>query len=58
MAKKDAPIKTYVVVYRLKHDGEVYNAGDTVEMPADQGVILVRRGVLLDESRQSPKGAE
>lgn len=50
MAKKQAPTHTYVAVYALKHDGVKYQPGDSVEMPADQGMALVRRGVLIEES--------
>lgn len=51
MAK--ASTKPYITVYPIKHNGERYNAGDTVEMSPRDADVLVKRGSLIEETPKS-----
>lgn len=44
---KDAsPVHTYPVLGPLRHDGEFYEAGDSVEMTEAQAASLIEGGTL------------
>ncbi|MCL6454366.1 MAG: hypothetical protein K6T78_12210 [Alicyclobacillus sp.] len=46
-----APVRSYVVVRRVKHDGSWLEAGTSVDMPSDQGDALIRIGALMESAQ-------
>ncbi len=46
MAKKQDAPKTYTALTAIKHDGENYAKGDTIELTQDQAKPLLERGAV------------
>ncbi len=54
--KDDSPVHVYPVLGELRHNGEVYDAGDEVEMSEAEAGPLVEGGTLgkFKEPAQAP----
>lgn len=46
MAKKQGQAQKYEVVRRIRHDGDDYAPGETVEMPPEQAEALLEIGAI------------
>jgi len=54
-AKKDSPVKSYVAVRRVEHEGDLYLAGETIAMPEDDGRALVAIGAVREAPAEPAK---